>query len=155
MAEVVCKVWSSDRRIKKLFMAAPVIQAIIEEAKKFDIQGTKLVLESDGTEISSNSVLEYYLKNNKIFMLLENEEWTERPTAATVTIPENYEVFTESQPSPITSSIIPLAQNAYNSNQYILMTGPTDTTDDSDCTTLTVSSGARTSSSETTPEGQI
>lgn len=44
-------------------------------ANAFGIFGSKLVLETDGTEICDNSVLEYYLKNNTVLMVTSDDQF--------------------------------------------------------------------------------
>ncbi|XP_017471868.1 PREDICTED: uncharacterized protein LOC108363112 [Rhagoletis zephyria] len=166
MDEYVFKVWSADRRIKKTFISSPSIELVIEKARLYGIQGYKLVLESDGSEICSDSVLEHYLKSKEIFMLLENEEWTEK-TALNSTIFQKYDntvnVIAETNeervsnfPSPCTaentiqnlnSQHPPQQENATNS-QCDMMTIHSESVDLNSETTLTVLNGAPTPISE-------
>ncbi|XP_017470132.1 PREDICTED: uncharacterized protein LOC108361877 isoform X2 [Rhagoletis zephyria] len=83
MAEYVCKVWSADRRTKKTFMTLASTDTLIQAALNFDIKGSKIVLESDGTEVCGEAVLEHYLKQNETLMIIDNEEWCERAESST------------------------------------------------------------------------
>lgn len=93
MSKLCFKIWSADRQ-KKTAVVSPMcdnllLSVIATASAKLDINGSILVLESDGTVIDEDEVLTSFEK--EIFLLLEcNEIWfpayVHAPTSSTSTI---------------------------------------------------------------------
>ena len=73
----VFKVWASDRSRKISFIApCSVPNVIARGSHKLNIPGNRLVLESDGTEIEENDVLQRF-STQALIILEANEVWKE------------------------------------------------------------------------------
>ena len=73
----VFKVWASDRSRKISFIApCSVPDVIARGSQKLNIAGNRLVLESDGTEIEENDVLQHF-SPQALIILKANEVWKE------------------------------------------------------------------------------
>ncbi|CAH0564390.1 unnamed protein product [Brassicogethes aeneus] len=74
----IFKVWSCDRKFKSLFKVAEpdiLCQLILKVNEKFQINGSSLVLNKDGTVIDDEDIL-IEMKNETLLLLTQNEKWT-------------------------------------------------------------------------------
>ncbi|XP_043483993.1 uncharacterized protein LOC122512301 isoform X2 [Leptopilina heterotoma] len=78
----VFKVWSADRKKRVCVICQPTLENFIACANlKLGFDGESLCLETDGTLIDSDEILEHFQK--EVFILLkENENWTEVNSAS-------------------------------------------------------------------------
>lgn len=106
MSKVLFKIWCSNRKVKKSCIVEPKLEAVIRKGKltqsslilikwkiyfyfifpclfyvtandSLGLNGNRLVLENDGTEICDDETLEYFANDKQIFIMLnENEMWT-------------------------------------------------------------------------------
>lgn len=106
MSKQLFKIWSGDRKVKKCCISEPILQNIIQKgilssssfklfnkakaifeyilsffkilANLFELHGSRLVLESDGTDIDDDETLVYFANEKLPFIILrDTEEWQE------------------------------------------------------------------------------
>ncbi|XP_061393734.1 uncharacterized protein LOC133329258, partial [Musca vetustissima] len=74
MAKFLCKIWNKDRSKKKAFMCEASIDLIIQKAKGYSIDGNRLVIESDGTDIEDDETLQCILEEKQVLIILNSAE---------------------------------------------------------------------------------
>ncbi|CAH0563027.1 unnamed protein product [Brassicogethes aeneus] len=98
MSNHVFKVWSQDRQRKTLALVTePNIytKLILKASEKLQIDGTSLVLNSDGTELDDEDEILIEIKKETLILLKKNEQWSlethksDTSLATTATISSN------------------------------------------------------------------
>ncbi|XP_055372360.1 uncharacterized protein LOC129606213 [Condylostylus longicornis] len=119
MSPVPFQIWNANRSLKIVVLSMPTIKDVIEKAKNRGIIGSQLVLESSGSKIMDDELLEYYSKNqNQIFILLDDEEeWVPDLNLSAILSGKDYESSQKINSSILKDlEILPALENAEPNN---------------------------------------